>query len=368
MRAPESSGVGSARGAALAPAAGMSRCRSEEGSILIQVAIGLLVLMGFTAFVMDQGVRFVARSQTQNLADAGALAGAIAWAFDEPTAATPSPNGLVEESIEHVVNDQYVLGVQQHGLTYSWDCPPEPIIPAGVTRCVVTNVFRDGTNGGTVLPVFFAQAFGLTQQITRATATAIGGDADGTSCLKPWLIPDKWNEMGGNPNAFDMGIDSYTAPGWTLADIGTVLTLTPGGPAGAISASDFYEIETARDYEESIAGCLLTMGIGDTTTALPGHRVGPTNSGLATLLAAGKPVTVVIGMFSPIDWINTPVQHGTRPNLPIVNMLGFRIDPAYRPHGPQTITGTIVAAPGELLGGVPPGAGAAFLKVIRLVQ
>ena len=57
--------------------------RSERGAILIQVALSMVVLTAFSAFVIDYGVMWVGRRQAQNAADAGALAGAIALAFDD---------------------------------------------------------------------------------------------------------------------------------------------------------------------------------------------------------------------------------------------------------------------------------------------
>src|ERR1043166_1987618 len=59
-------------------------CR-ERGAILVHTAISILMLTAFTAFVVDYGVLWVARGQAQNAADAGALAGATALAFDDVT-------------------------------------------------------------------------------------------------------------------------------------------------------------------------------------------------------------------------------------------------------------------------------------------
>ena len=45
--------------------------------------MALLVLFGFATFVVDYGVLWVGRHQAQNAADAGAIAGAIARAYDD---------------------------------------------------------------------------------------------------------------------------------------------------------------------------------------------------------------------------------------------------------------------------------------------
>src|SRR5439155_3356010 len=63
----------------------VGRGAPERGAILIQVAISILALTAFAAFVVDYGVLWVARSQAQNAADAGALAGAISLSYDDTT-------------------------------------------------------------------------------------------------------------------------------------------------------------------------------------------------------------------------------------------------------------------------------------------
>ena len=70
----------------------MARDRSERGAVLVQVAIAILVLTAMATFVVDHGVLWVSRGQAQNAADAGALSGAIARAYDELTD-PPASNG-----------------------------------------------------------------------------------------------------------------------------------------------------------------------------------------------------------------------------------------------------------------------------------
>ena len=59
--------------------------REERGAALIHMAIAMVAMMAFSALVIDYGIFWVARRQAQNSADAGALAGAIAYAFDDST-------------------------------------------------------------------------------------------------------------------------------------------------------------------------------------------------------------------------------------------------------------------------------------------
>ena len=54
-----------------------ARRSSERGTVVIQVAVCLLGLLAFTAFVVDYGVMWASRGQAQTAADAGALAGIV---------------------------------------------------------------------------------------------------------------------------------------------------------------------------------------------------------------------------------------------------------------------------------------------------
>src|SRR5262245_25733745 len=69
-----------------------SRLKHERGAIIIQVAVALLALIAFSAFVVDMGVMWVSRGHAQNAADASALAGAVGLMKDggTPTEAAKS--------------------------------------------------------------------------------------------------------------------------------------------------------------------------------------------------------------------------------------------------------------------------------------
>src|SRR2546425_38423 len=54
----------------------------EAGFSLVFVSVGLLGFLGVSMLAIDVGMLMTARNQAQNSADAGALAGATALAFD----------------------------------------------------------------------------------------------------------------------------------------------------------------------------------------------------------------------------------------------------------------------------------------------
>jgi Flp pilus assembly protein TadG len=83
----------------------MSRARaraigSERGAVFVQVGISLFVLMAFNVFVLDYGMMWIARGQAQNAADAGAIAGAIARAYEDPDASSGLAAAIATEVAE----------------------------------------------------------------------------------------------------------------------------------------------------------------------------------------------------------------------------------------------------------------------------
>jgi len=239
----------------------VGRRTSERGAVLIQAALAVMALTAFTAFIVDYGVFWVARNQAQTAADAGALAGAVALAYDE-SVYPPTSGGMAEQSalkaarcasgsascssaplLSNPAAVQGVVWPSQPGasstVSVTWACPP------GFTgKCLRVDVFRDGQgNGSTALPVFAAPLLGLRSQGVRATASARWAAANATNCLRPFAIPDKWTENvtagtfdhwntdGTEKNPHDVYIPP-TQSDWTgykyPDNVGDLVTLIPG--------------------------------------------------------------------------------------------------------------------------------------------
>src|SRR5437764_8283836 len=93
--------------------------RDERGMSLILVAIGLTAFMAASVLAVDVGMLMTARNQAQNAADAGALAGATALAFNDYTnrsstgpavqsaiaAATQAGNGVMRAPVSVTPTD-----------------------------------------------------------------------------------------------------------------------------------------------------------------------------------------------------------------------------------------------------------------------
>src|SRR5436190_2362175 len=305
----------------------VSRGRGERGAILIQVAISILALTGFTAFVVDNGVLWVARGQAQNAADAGALAGAVALSFDDvdypPTTTRPFNSAKLtalcasrSSSCPTAAPFANPVWPSQTGAS-SWvdvffDCPP------GFSgRCVRVNVYRNGSNGSVALPMFFGPLLGITSQGVRATASARVMNASAVNCMRPFSVADKWNEfyspidqynhydstgnvLAGTPDQYLPPSSGSAGSGYraigTPNDIGAQVTLMMGNPTNNDPVMKGWSLPLrlpdglggylsgGNADQEAIAGCKAgTVTIGDYLSLENGAMTGPTASGFRDL-------------------------------------------------------------------------------------
>jgi hypothetical protein len=224
---------------------------SERGAVLIQTALASLVLVGFGTFVVDYGVLWVGRHQAQNAADAGATAGAIARAYDDfDDNPPPAADGVAAKSASQVAGKNLVWGASSPttAAVTSFVCPPGVGAPS---RCVRVDVYRNGDNGSSPLPTWFAPVLGIASQGVKATASAQVLIPKATNCLRPWAIPDRWLEGSvpangnfskygadgkplANPDVYDPPTSigpgtglTFAASNVDLGDLGSFVPLTP---------------------------------------------------------------------------------------------------------------------------------------------
>lgn len=198
------------------------RARSDRGAILVHVSLIMLVVLGLTAFVADYGVLWLGRRQAQNAADAGALAGVVARAYDEPVAAGP----LTTASAQQAVAANPIVG--SPGAAIVDAATPCPAFAGGGPDCVRVDVFRDGTNGSTALPTFLAGIWGQSSQGIKATATAQVRTGNGVKCMKPWIVPDIADPDGdgiANPGVTYIPPTAPNPNGYRQVHIGKTITL-----------------------------------------------------------------------------------------------------------------------------------------------
>jgi Flp pilus assembly protein TadG len=341
-----------------APRAFPARLR---GSAIIFVAVAIATCLAFSVLAIDVGLIVLTRVQLQNAADAGALAGASALLDGDQTAAT-------------------ARAIAVSGQNVAWQDGPQPVVitDGDVTfpnarRCRVQTHRTRAT--GDALSTYFIRVINPTaDRLAQVTAMA---EAEyyfvcSTDCVKPWSMPDRWNDVNGNgeyDNAepytdvngngqwdpgepytdengngawdpdepYDPMGTGYLPPG----DIGLRITLKLGSPHDAITPGFFYAVDLpplhspygppqtgGSQYRWNIANCSpYDIGAGDSLQVEPGNMVGPTIQGARDLID-----------LDPLAYWDDGSQsimgsdYGTSPR---VIKIGF-FDPRYTPRSGRT--------------------------------
>ena len=277
--------------------------RDERGVALLYVTTGFLAFFVATALAVDVGMLMTARSQAQNAADGGALAGAIALAlddYDDRTANGPAVRAAVDVAHENIVIGEDV-SVEPGDVTF-------PVAPNGQFNRVRVLVYRNEARANP-LRTFITAVFGTDTANIAAGATAHAAPANAMTCVRPFTIPDKWDEnqdpawtMGSvfrrytNKGTLVPNADKYYLPGDPsyegydpVDDKGTTLVLRAGG-GNNIQPTFYYSWKMADDiggdfYRENIAECnQAVFEYESVMTQEPGNMVGPTVQGIQDLI------------------------------------------------------------------------------------
>jgi len=218
-----------------APAApGLAARRRQRGAVLVHVAVAMTGLLAFSALTIDLGSLWVARGQAQNAADAGALAGAIALAYVNPTDLDAAQAAAVVVVQQHKVWGETVAPASL--TTAAGACPVgSPSVPG---TCLQVRVSR-GTASGTPLPVFFSRLFGVNATDVTASASAKVMVGNSAPCLRPLAIVDRWTDRYDTTPPVD-GVwteddfyEGYDVTGAPNLPPGTGDAYTPPGPGSA---------------------------------------------------------------------------------------------------------------------------------------
>jgi hypothetical protein len=369
------------------------KLHAERGAMLVHVSILMMGLLAISGFAIDYGQFWVARRQAQNVADAGAHAGAVARGFDDLSLTPPIDSGKVYESIVNTVETNRIWGVPAQAATIdiNYDCPP------GVIRgwCVTVDVHRDGTGvGREALPTYFLRLAGITSQPVRATATARVREANSTECLRPWMLPDKFADVNGN-GTFDDG-DEFIFPGYTRDDIGKQFVISPNADGSIALNADGLPILTdynivgdtaygRTEYSSQIVACALKGWLTKPLSNVPIDGSEPTDVAVNQLINSdptagwddvdkavtgpygfGSPRVVVVGLYDP-EAYHTAQQQPSEESieLPIINLIALFIEDVEN----GVITARLVARGGDLKPNVVvPPRDAAFLRAIHLLR
>jgi Flp pilus assembly protein TadG len=360
----------------------LASIRNQRGSIIIMMTFVLGVLLAFAVLAIDAAVLMTTRTQLHNAADAAALAGASGLLEGGTDVAVErairfaSLNSAAEEDISPVV-------ITADDVSF-----PEPTV-------IRVRTHRTSATGD-ALRTYFLRIVnplgGNTADIT-ATSAAQVYDLCGSRCLKPWAIPDRWDDANSD-GIYDKG-EYYDkdATGYTAStDVGTQVVLKYGDPSETIASGVFFPVsfpplntgqgkpQTGADvYRDWIAGCSpYLVDAGDRLMIEPGNMSGPTQQGMEELTAsdphaywsglsesvagsayAKSPRIALVPFFDP----TSPPTSGR--NWVQVTKIGAFFIESIRPNGEVTGRFLKVMAQGSPC---PNGLGNSMVKGIALVE
>ena len=378
--------------------------QDERGMSLVFVGVGFMAFLAATTLAIDVGMFATARSQAQNSADAGALAGAIALYFDDYD--NRSTNGPAKQNAMVAARENQVIGAQV-SVT-----PPDvtfPLGPTGLNNRVKVRVFRNDERGNPV-GTLMGQYFGVTDVNIQAEATAEASPANAMTCVKPFTIPDKWIENQTAPWDGDDTYDAFDKQGKPLTTPDIYIPATSTGYTGYnqeknrgqpltiraatkdnITVSFYFSLAIGgmagtggSDYDWNIANCNTTiMHFGDPLIQEPGAMNGPTVQGAAALIARDpstywddstgtvkgskfgndSPRVFPIPLYDPIVY-DSGKRNGRTADLVTANWIGFYLD-YIEGNG---LVGRIIPIGGIYDKNFPDAPVGAFPVAIRLVK
>jgi hypothetical protein len=356
-----------------------------------------MAFLAASTLAVDVGMFMTARSQAQTSADAGALAGAVALAFDDFNDRTPA-GPAVQSAIAAAVGNQVMRGavsVEPGDVTF-------PAAPGGQFNRVRVDVYRTGERNNSI-GTLIGPIFGVPTVEIIAMATAEASPANAMTCVKPFTIPDRWVENSipkndtfdrydnkGNllPNA-DVYIEP-DQPGYvgydSDVDKGTPLMIR-AGTGNNIESSMYWSWKMPDDiggdfYRDNIANCnQARFGYKSPMNPEPGNMMGPTVDGIDDLLAKdpharwddGKKKVVTdqnpsprifpIPLYDP-EFYADGKANGRNASLRMANWVGFFVEG----RDGNNVFGRIVPILGVIDPNMGPAPAGAFPFAIRLVQ
>jgi Putative Flp pilus-assembly TadE/G-like len=187
--------------------------RTERGATLVLVAVALTALFGFLALAIDLGMMYVAHNDAQRAADAAALAGASAFInYQGNDAVAPAR----QRALEYALRNTFQNG---------------PIDSANVAITVIPESSKVGVYiHRDSVPTLFARVLGIRTVPIGAFAAAQADQAGAAKCLKPFAVPDIWNDANGDVNHNHLWDNNET---WTYGDNPGDYYAPYSGPGGS---------------------------------------------------------------------------------------------------------------------------------------
>ncbi|MBU1247364.1 MAG: hypothetical protein KKB70_01590 [Proteobacteria bacterium] len=284
--------------------------RDERGVASLLLGLVLSVLVGFAALAVDTAYIYMKRASLQTAADAGALAGAntlLAYGGNlddiRDVALEYARRNLVDSDVPvNAVLDSDVIFLRDG--TPSEDDPNQVEITISLTE-----------ERGNALDLYFGHVIGVDWANLTATARAGIVSVTTSKCIKPFMVPTKFNwddraEPVGSKfrdnDQLDVESDLEMATievyGYADEDMGATILLKPGDPSLAMVPSHYNlmdlppvnkgtPIAGAAMLAENIRGCTgsnseTVVEAGDLMQLEPGNKVGPARSAINEVITS----------------------------------------------------------------------------------
>ena len=250
--------------------------KKEEGWVLVTVAFALIAMVGFVALAVDVGMLYAARTSAQEVADAAALAGALTF-INNPLA--PQPETAQEHALQVALNNEVMGEAVTAG---------DVAINVDVANQLVT------VNVTSTQNTYFARVLGpQTADIAAEGIAEAAQYSTGSSCVKPWFIPNTVFSSGAACPACGAGevlISGGEVTDFAYSKLGQQFVLKPQNPSTSIAPGQFYAIQLpgtvgADDYRDNISTCSNAyLRCGNSYSVETGNMVGPTAQGVRDLI------------------------------------------------------------------------------------
>ncbi len=264
--------------------------QDERGATMIMVAVSIFAIFAFAVLAIDMSLIQLAKNQLQNAADAAALSAAIEYGISNKNQAAATA-----EAIRMAGLNRAIQTTQQPVIITAAD-----VTFPSVTRIRVRTYRTDSTNNPVQL--YFMRILSSVHSNLgdmSASATAALTPIGSTNCIKPWVIPDRWDDLDGDSlwdvgEPYDPNTTGYRVP----QDVGTVITLK-FNTGGSTAKTGWYQpikfgpvnrggpnCQGAACYRTYISQCEPYMvAIGDTMEFEMGNMIGPTRQGWNDLIS-----------------------------------------------------------------------------------
>ncbi len=346
------------------------------------VTVAMFAIFAFAVLAIDGAILLTTRTQLHTAADAAALAGASGLLV-----------GSQETAIERAINfASYNSAVQETKapvvITEADISFPEP-------DKIRVRTHRTQATGDALRTYFQRVISPFTSADVTAVAAAKIYDICGGRCLKPWSIPDRWDDANENGvydegEYYDPDVTGYRVP----MDVGAAIALKMGNPHQSIVPGIFFPVvfppnnneegqpplKGGNWYETWISECApYLVEVGDELLLEPGNMVGPTKHGMEELIAQDpgaywNPTTQQvegsafatsprIGLIPFFDPTQPPTSSG-RQSVMVVKLGAFFIESI----GPKSqVNGRFIQITTQ---GVPcpGGTSSSFVRTIVLVE